>query len=133
MANQIFVNLPVKDVAATRAFFSKLGFGFNEQFSDDNAVCMIVSDSAFVMLLAEPFYKTFTTRPLWKAEAGNEALIALSCPSREAVDAMVHAAIEAGGSHAMDANDHGFMYGWSFYDINGHHWEVVWMDPEHIG
>ena len=90
---------------------------------------MVVNDHAVVMLLAEPFFRTFTKRQLCDTASHTEALLAISCDSREAVDAMVRQALAAGGSHAMDSIDHGFMYGWSFYDRDGHHWEVVWMDP----
>jgi uncharacterized protein len=90
---------------------------------------MIVNDEAFVMLLSAPFFKTFTTRDVCDTSKHTEGLFALSCNSRSEVDEIVRRAIAAGGAYAMDAQDHGFMYGWSFYDIDGHHWEVVWMDP----
>jgi len=90
---------------------------------------MIVNDNAFVMLLAEPFFQGFTKREICDTSRATEALFALSCDSRAGVDAIVNQAIAAGGSHAMAAQDHGFMYGWSFYDLDGHHWEVMWMDP----
>jgi predicted lactoylglutathione lyase len=129
MSRQIFINLAVRDLPASKAFWSQLGFEFNPKFTDDKAACMIISDSAFVMLLAEPFFRTFTKRELCDPTRATEAMLALSCPSRAAVDAIVHQALAAGGSHAMPAQDHGFMYGWSFYDRDGHHWEVMWMDP----
>jgi predicted lactoylglutathione lyase len=125
----IFVNLPVRDLARTKSFFATLGFEFNPKFTDDKAACMIVSDKAFVMLLAEPFFKTFTKKHLADTSTHTEALLCLSCPSRAAVDALVKLAVENGGKPAMPAQDHGFMYGWSFYDLDGHHWEVMWMDP----
>ena len=131
-ARKIFVNLPVRDLNASMAFFTKLGFGFNRQFTDDKAACMIVSDEAFVMLLHEPFFRTFTKREIGDTTRETEVLIALSCASRAEVDEMVRHAIDAGGAHAMDAQDHGFMYGWSFYDLDGHHWEVMWMDPNAV-
>ena len=131
MANDrmIFVNLPVRDLARTQAFFRTLGFEFNPKFTDEKAACMIVSDKAFVMLLAEPFFKTFTDNEIADTRKHTEALLCLSCPSREAVDQMVKRALEAGGRNAKPPQDHGFMYGWSFYDVDGHHWEVMWMDP----
>jgi predicted lactoylglutathione lyase len=129
MARQVFINLAVRDLAATKTFWSQLGFEFNPKFTDDKAACMILSDSAFVMLLAEPFFQSFTKRELCDTTRATEAMLALSCPSRDAVDAIVARAIAAGGSHAMPPQDHGFMYGWSFYDRDGHHWEVMWMDP----
>lgn len=126
---QIFVNLAVRDLERTKRFFTALGFEFNPQFTDDKAACMIINDKAFVMLLAEPFFKGFTKREICDTARATEGLFALSCESRAAVDDIVRKAIAAGGSHAMDPQDHGFMYGWSFYDLDGHHWEVMWMDP----
>jgi predicted lactoylglutathione lyase len=136
VARQIFINLAVRDLKKSMGFFSKLGFEFNPKFTDEKAACLIVSDQAFVMLLTEPFFKTFTKRELCDPNRQTEGLFAVSCQSRAEVDAMVKTAIEAGGSHAMDPQDHGFMYGWSFYDLDGHHWEVMWMDskaaPQHV-
>jgi uncharacterized protein len=126
----MFLNLPVRDLGRAKSFFARLGFSFNPRFTDDKAACMIVSDVAYVMLLDETFYRTFTRRDLCDTSRQNEALIALSCESRAEVDALVRTAVEAGGSRAMDPVDHGFMYGWSFYDPDGHHWEVLWMDPK---
>ena len=131
-SRMIFVNLPVRDLQKSMAFFSALGFDYNKQFTDDNAASMIVSDKAFVMLLREPFFKTFTRRPICDTATHTEGLFALSCASRAEVDDVVKKAIAAGGTPAMDPQDHGFMYGWSFYDLDGHHWEVVWMDPAAI-
>jgi predicted lactoylglutathione lyase len=132
MARKIFVNLPVRDLQRSKEFFAALGFDFNAQFTDEKAACMVISDEAYVMLLAEPFFKTFTTHEPCDTSKATEALLALSCQSRAEVDAMVRKAIDAGGAHAMDPVDHGFMYGWSFYDPDGHHWEVLWMDPTAI-
>jgi uncharacterized protein len=129
-ARKIFVNLPVRDLKKTKEFFSALGFTFNPKFTDDNAACMIVSDEAFVMLLNQPFFKTFTKREVCDTSKYTEGLLALSCDSRAEVDEMVKKALAAGGQPAMDPQDHGFMYGWSFYDPDGHHWEVFWMDPK---
>jgi predicted lactoylglutathione lyase len=129
-SRKLFVNLGVGDLKRSMAFFSALGFEFNPRFTDDKAACMIVSEEAFVMLLSEPFLKTFTRRELCDTSRQTEALFALSCTSREEVDALVNRALEAGGQHAMPPQDHGFMYGWSFYDLDGHHWEVLWMDPK---
>jgi predicted lactoylglutathione lyase len=132
MTRKIFVNLAVRDLAHTKEFFGKLGFGFNAQFTDDNAACMVVNPDAFVMLLVEPFFKGFTKRELCDTSRSTEGLFCLSCESRAEVDEMVRKAVAAGGTHAMPPQDHGFMYGWSFYDLDGHHWEVVWMDPAAI-
>jgi hypothetical protein len=129
-SRKLFVNLAVRDLKKSKEFFSTLGFGFNPKFTDDNAACMVVSDEAFVMLLTEPFFKTFTKREQCDTTRHTEGLFALSCESREEVDRLVKKAVAAGGTHAMEPQDHGFMYGWSFYDPDGHHWEVFWMDPK---
>lgn len=131
-SRKIFVNLPVRDLKQSMQFFSQLGFDFNLQFTDDKAACMVISDEAFVMLLREEFFRTFTKREPADTSRSTEALLALSCESKAEVDEMVRKAVDAGGSHAMDATDHGFMYGWSFYDLDGHHWEVMWMDPNAV-
>ena len=125
---QIFVNLPVKDLNKTVEFFTKLGFRFNPQFTDDNATCMIVSDNIFVMLLVEKFFKTFTKKEICDAKKSTEVLIALSAESREKVDEMINIALEAGGIEPRAPQDHGWMYGRSFEDINGHQWEIIYMD-----
>ena len=129
-SRKLFVNLAVRDLKTSMAFFSALGFAFNPKFTDDNAACMIVSDDAYVMLLTEPFFRGFTKRELCDTTRQSEALLAVSCRDRAEVDELVNKAVAAGGSHAMDPQDHGFMYAWSFYDPDGHHFEVVWMDPK---
>ena len=129
---KMFVNLPVRDLKKSMDFFSTLGFRFEPRFTDDKAACMVVSSEAFVMLLSEPFFKTFTKRQLCDTTQQSEALLALTCDSRAAVDELVDKAVAAGGRHAMDPQDHGFMYGWSFYDPDGHHWEAFWMDPRAV-
>lgn len=126
---RIFVNLPVRDLKKSMEFFSTLGFEFNRQFTDDKAACMVVSDEAFVMLLRHEFFTTFTKNQICDTSKETEALIALFCASKGEVDELVKKAIAAGGRHALDPQDHGFMYGWSFYDLDNHHWEVFWMDP----
>lgn len=126
---KMFVNLPVRDLDKSKAFFSTLGFTFDPRFTDEKAACMVVSDEAFVMLLTEPFFRTFTTRRLCDTAQDTEGLFALSCRSRAEVDEIVKSAVRAGGAHAMEKQDHGFMYAWSFYDLDGHHWEAIWMDP----
>jgi len=129
MAKQIFVNLPVKDLNKTVEFFTKLGFKFNPQFTDENATCMIVADGIFVMLLVEKFFKTFTAdKEISDAKSSTEVLNALSVDSRDAVDEMVEKAIEAGGREFRKAQDHGWMYGRAFEDLDGHIWEVFYMD-----
>ena len=129
-ARKMFVNLAVGDLEKSKNFFSTLGFSFNPKFTDDNAACMVVSDEAFVMLLTRPFFKTFTRREVCDTSRYTEGLLALSCDTRAEVDEMVKKAFAAGGQRAMDPQDHGFMYGWSFYDLDGHHWEIFWMDPQ---
>jgi len=132
MARKIFVNLPVANLQRSVEFFTKLGFKFNAQFTDEKATCMIISEEGFVMLMVEPFFQTFTQNKICDSKTHTETLICLSCESRAEVDELVHKAIAAGGRHAMPAQDHGFMYGWSFYDLEGHHWELAWMDPKAI-
>lgn len=132
MSRSVFINLAVRDLAKSMEFFSALGFNFNPQFTDDKAACMILSDEGYVMLLTEPFFRGFTKKEPCDTSRNTEVMIALSCENKAEVDQIVRKAIDAGGSHAMDAMDHGFMYAWSFYDIDGHHWEVLWMDPKAV-
>lgn len=127
---QIYLNLAVRDLKASVEFFTKLGFKFNPQFTDSSATCMILNDDAYVMLLVEPRFRDFTRKQICDNRTHTEALICVSAASREEVDELVRTAVAAGGSHALDPQDHGFMYGWSFYDLDGHHWEVVHMDME---
>ena len=127
---KIYVNLAVRDLNMSRKFFSDLGFQFNPKFSDEKAACMIISDEGFVMLLTEPFFRSFTKREPCDTTRFTEALLAVSCDTRTEVDILVKQAVASGGKHAADPQDHGFMYGWSFYDLDGHHWEVLWMDPK---
>lgn len=126
----IFPNLPVRDLARSKAFFARLGFGYDPRFTDERAACMVVNEQAMVMLLREDFYRTFTRRPLCDTSRQNEGMLAFSCGSRGEVDALLSAALAGGGAEAMPPQDHGFMYARSFYDPDGHHWEVLWMDPQ---
>jgi len=130
MANQIFVNLPVKDLGKTIEFFKKLGFEFNPQFTDENATCMVVNDNIFVMLLVEKFFKTFTQKEICDTTKNTEVIIALSTESREKVDQMLENVIKAGGKESRKPQDHGWMYGRSFEDLNGHLWEIIYMDEK---
>ena len=132
MATKIFVNLPVKDLDKTVEFFTKLGFKFNPRFTDENATCMIVGDDIFIMLLVEKFFKSFTKKEIVDATKGTEAIIALSAESKENVDEMIRKALEAGGSPPDKPQDQGWMYGHGFQDLDGHLWEVLWMDPATI-
>jgi predicted lactoylglutathione lyase len=128
MATKVFINLPVKDLNASMDFFSSLGFSFNPQFTDENAACMVISDAIFVMLLKEAYFKTFTKKPISDAKKSTEVLIALDAPSREEVVSMVDKAVAAGGRIYADAQDHGWMYQHGFEDLDGHQWEVAYMD-----
>jgi hypothetical protein len=132
MASQIFLNLPVKDLNKSIKFFTKLGYTFNPQFTDENATCMIISDTIYAMLLTEPFFKGFTKKEIPDTAVSNECIIALSADRREAVDAMIAKAVEAGAATPSAPQDHGFMYGHNFTDLDGHLWEYFWMDPNHI-
>ena len=125
----IFVNLAVADLQRSVDFFTKLGFSFNPQFTDENATAMIVNNQASVMLLQRDFFKTFTKKSIADANAQTEAIIALSAESREEVDQLVEKALAVGGKPSNDAQDLGFMYQHSFQDPDGHLWEVAWMDP----
>jgi predicted lactoylglutathione lyase len=129
MGNQIFVNLPVADLKKSMAFFQALGFGFNPQFTDDKAACMVVSDDIFVMLLVREYFGTFTPKPIVDAKQSTEVLVALSRESRKDVDDLVRKAVAAGGATYSDAKDLGFMYQHGFQDPDGHIWELFWMDP----
>ena len=126
---KLFVNIPVADVQRAIVFFEALGFTFNAQFTDATATAMLVGEDAYFMLLTKEKFAGFTKRPLGDPSTTTTALYALGVESRAAVDEMVNTAVANGGSHALDPQDHGFMYGWSFYDPDGHHWEVFWMDP----
>lgn len=128
MARQIFVNLPVKDLDKTVAFFTALGFEFNPQFTDEKATCMIIGENSFVMLLVEEFFSTFTNKPISDATQATEVIVSLSADSREAVAEMVEKAIEAGGTAPNVAQDHGWMYQHGFQDPDGHVWEVAYID-----
>ena len=129
MSRATFINIPVADLPAAKAFFGELGFTFDEKFTDDSCACMVVSDQAYVMLLAEESFAGFASTEVADAHRTTEALICVSADSRDGVDSFADSALEAGGTPARDPIDHGFMYGRSFNDLDGHHWEVMWMDP----
>lgn len=132
MKTKIFVNIPVKELNKSVDFFTKLGFNFNPQFTDENATCMIVGEDIFVMLLVEKFFKSFTKKDVCDTSKNTEAIVALSVESREKVDQMIEKAKEAGGSEPREKQDHGWMYGRSFEDIDGHLWEVFFMEESTI-
>jgi predicted lactoylglutathione lyase len=131
-ARKLFVNLPVRDLERSMRFFSRLGFRFDARFTDDRAACMIISGAAFVMLLTEAFFQTFTGKACCDTRSHAEGSFALTCRSRAEVGALLSEAIAAGGTTAADAIDHGFMYAASFHDLDGHHWQVLWMDPNAV-
>ncbi|MBI2725960.1 MAG: VOC family protein [Polaromonas sp.] len=130
MSRQTFINLPIKDMARSQAFFKSLGFEFNPQFTNDQGACMIISkDHSYAMLLVESFFQGFTKKAIADATKTTEVLIALSCESRQEVDELVTRALAAGGTAPNPRQDHGFMYAHGFTDLDGHVWEVFWMDP----
>ena len=128
-SRKIFVNLAVENLGKAVEFFTKLGFSFDPRFTDEQATCMVVSDEAFVMLLVKDRFKDFTKKEVCNSATHTEAILALSAKSREEVDEFVHKALAAGGEPANDPMEYEFMYGWSFQDLDGHLWEVFWMDP----
>jgi predicted lactoylglutathione lyase len=132
MTRRIFVNLPVKDLEKSMAFFKALGFSFNPQFTDATAACMVISDDIFSMLLTREKFAEFTRKEIADARKTTEVLTALSADSREEVDQLVDAALEAGGKESGEPKDYGFMYYRSFDDLDGHTWEIVWMNPAHV-
>lgn len=132
MATKIFVNLPVKNLDHSIRFFSRLGFTFNQQFTDETAACMVVGEDIFVMLLTEAKFKTFTPKEVCDATKSTEVLVCLSCDGRQQVDEMVRKAVAAGGSTYNEPQDHGFMYGHGFQDPDGHIWELIYMSPSAV-
>lgn len=128
METKIFVNLPVKDLDRSIKFFTNLGFTFNPQFTDKNATCMIISSNIFAMLLVEEYFKTFTSKGLCNTSKDIESIVAISMASRQEVDELLSKVKEAGGTETKDAQDHGWMYLRSFEDLDGHMWEIFYMD-----
>ena len=128
MTKQIFVNLPVSDLQKSKDFYTKLGFTINEQFSDDTAASVVISDTIYVMLLTHDKFKQFTPKPISDASKTTEVINALSANDRNEVDLVCNAALAAGATEPRPPQDHGFMYGRSFNDPDGHIWEVYWMD-----
>ena len=128
MATKIFVNLPVKDLNKSIEFFTKLGFSFNPQFTDEQATCMIIGENIFAMLMVEERFKDFTKKEICDAKKSTEVLIALDAESREKVDEIIKKAVAAGGSTYVEPQDHGWMYLHSFADLDGHQWEIAYMD-----
>jgi len=125
---QIFVNLPVKNLTTSVTFFTKVGFTFDQNFTDENATCMIIGENIYAMLLTEKFFGTFSDKTIIDAKSSTEAITALSVQSRDEVDELANRALEAGGRQYKEPQDHGWMYGRNFEDPDGHQWEVFFMD-----
>lgn len=136
MQTQIFVNLPVKELNKSVEFFKKLGYSFNPQFTDETAACMIISESIFAMLLTEEKFSSFTPKKIADASKSTEVITCLSAESKDKVNDIVDKAIAAGGTETRESQDYGFMFGRSFNDLDGHIWEIMWMDmnamQEHV-
>jgi uncharacterized protein len=132
VASKIFVNLPVKNLNKSIEFFTKLGYSFNQQFTDETATCMVVTDDIFIMLLTEEKFKTFTPNEICDAKKCTEVLVCLSFDSRAKVDEVVRKAVAAGGTTYNEPQDHGFMYGHGFQDLDGHIWELIYMEPSAV-
>jgi uncharacterized protein len=130
--SKMFVNLPVKDLDRSVAFFKSLGFPINEQFSNEKGACVVLGEHSYAMLLTIPFFETFTTKKTADTKQTVGVLIALAVDSREVVDAMVNAAGAAGGTPQESSTDHRFMYEWGFEDLDGHMWGPFWMDPNYV-
>ena len=128
MHQQIFVNLPVNDLPESKAFFEALGMTINPQFTNDQAACVVIGENIYAMLLVKDFFKGFTGKPIADATRTTEALMCLSCESRAEVDSVVAKALKAGGTVPRPPQDHGFMYGHGFEDLDGHIWELAYMD-----
>lgn len=132
MSTMIFVNLPVADLPRSMRFFETLGYGFNKQFTDDTAACLVISEHICAMLLTHDKFRQFTDKAIADATKVTEVLTCLSAESRNAVDALVDKAVNAGASEPRPPVDYGFMYGRAFDDLDGHTWEIMWMDPAHV-
>ncbi|MES3019649.1 MAG: VOC family protein [Bacteroidota bacterium] len=130
MATNIFVNIPVKDLKKSMVFFAALGYQFNPNFTNDEGACMVVSDTIYVMLLVEKFFKTFTTKEICDASKNTESIICLSVERKDQVEEMVNKAVSAGGTIYSEPQDHGFMYQHAFQDLDSHLWEIVWLNPD---
>lgn len=132
MATKIFVNLPVKDLKKSIEFFTKLGYTFNQQFTDETATCMIISEDIYAMLLTHEKFQSFTKKQIADTTKTTEVLTCLSADSKEQVNELVDKAVKAGGTETKEPQDHGFMFYRSFDDLDGHTWEIMWMDPTAI-
>lgn len=128
MATKVFINLPVRNLDKSKGFFESLGFRVNPQFTDENAACMVVSETIYLMLLTETYFQTFTRKPISNAKESTEVLIALDADSKDAVQQIVAKAKELGATIYAEPQDHGWMYQHSFADLDGHQWEFAYMD-----
>ncbi|MEY4457914.1 MAG: hypothetical protein RIS25_507 [Actinomycetota bacterium] len=131
MINNLFVNLPITNLGRTVEFFGGLGFTFNEQFTDESSTCMIINDNIFVMLLERDKFEGFIDKPI-ADRSTTEAIMALGCESADEVRELSEKAFELGGRRVNDPQDMGFMFSWGFEDLDGHLWEVFWMNPEYV-
>jgi len=132
MSQKIFVNLPVRDLNKSMAFFRALGYDFNAQFTDETAACMVINEHIYTMLLTHAKFQEFTPKPIGDAKQSTEVLVCLSCDSRQQVDDIMNKALAAGATTCKPPQDYGFMYGQSFQDLDGHIWEFMWMDPSFV-
>ena len=132
MATKIFVNLPVKDLPRSMDFFTKLGYSFNQQFTDEKAASLVISEDIYVMLLTAPFFTSFTNKEINDTSKSAQVIVCLSAENRAEVDELVSKAVAAGATTPRAAQDHGFMYSHGFEDLDGHIWETVYMDPSFI-
>lgn len=132
MKTKIFLNLAVKDLNQAVKFFNELGFSTNPKFTNEQGACIVISDNIFTMLLVEEFYQTFTPKKICDSTTTSEVLISLSMESREKVDETIEKAVKAGGTDYQEAKDYGWMYQRTFLDLDGHHWEVFFMDESQI-
>ena len=131
MVNSLFINLPIENLRKSVDFFSQLGFTFNAQFTDEQSTCMIISDNIFVMLLEKAKFQGFIEKPIASREA-TEAILALSCDSADEVRTLTEKALELGARKLNEPEDMGFMFSWGFEDLDGHLWDVFWMNPDHV-
>ena len=132
MATQMYVNLPVKDLGKSIEFFTKLGFKFNAQFTDDKATCMVIGTDSFVMLVADPYFKTFTPKAVADARKGTEVILSVTVESKEKVNDLIRKSLSSGGQPSSEAKDYGWMYQHGFQDPDGHLWEVIFMDMSKV-
>lgn len=132
METKIFLNLPVKDLNTSIAFFTQLGFSFNPKFTNEKGTCLVISENINAMLLTEEFYQTFTNKQICNTATTSEVIISISLDSRAKVDEMMEKVIKASGSEYMKTQDYGWMYNRTFLDLDGHHWEVFYMNESQI-